>query len=102
MPQTNEQIKKSIFAEVKLIWAVVGIVVGIAFWAWNNQSVQDINIAKLQTSITAIDTRLNVIQNGDLKDLKADMLENRAEINKLAIEIAQLEILINERIPARK
>lgn len=98
--------KKLLYNEVTLVIAVIGITVGVFNYINNPQqqiqSAFDKYQALQEQRDTTITKELQVIREGDLKDLKADILENRNQVDKLTNAITKLETIIQERIPAKK
>jgi hypothetical protein len=110
MPELNgngeSKFRKYLYNEVTLIIAVIGVVWGVFNYINNPQKLIEAEFNKheaVQENYQANLTKeLQVIREGDLKDLKADIIENRNELTKLTNEVIKLQTIINERIPLRK
>lgn len=109
---SESKIQKVIFNQVSLVLAISGVLFGIYFTFANPQKNSDMVIATLRSDLheheavqlasdKAIAAQLELIRQGDLKDLKEDLIENRSEITSLRNEIIKLETIISERIPKK-
>jgi uncharacterized membrane protein len=109
---SESKIQKVIFNQVSLVLAISGVLFGIYFTFANPQKNSDMVIATLRSDLheheavqlesdRAIAAQLELIRQGDLKDLKEDLIENRSEITSLRNEIIKLETIISERIPKK-
>ena len=105
--------QRILYNQVSLIIAAISIAFAIYYTFSNPQKQSEIILAGVQAKLeqhealqrqsdAAVAAQLELIRQGDLKDLKADMLENRGEVVSLQKEIVKLETIITERIPARK
>ena len=109
---SESKIQKVIFNQVSLVLAISGVLFGIYFTFANPQKNAEMVIAALQADLhehesvqlkaeEAIYNELKLMRQGDLIDLKRDIVENRTEITSLRNEIIKLETIISERIPKR-
>lgn len=109
----ESRIKKILFNEVSFILGVVAVVLSAFIYLTNPQNNTDKIINAVNAELKQhealqaeqdkiIAERLNLISQGDIKDLKADLLENRTQIDTLRLEIVKLETIIQERFPIKK
>ena len=103
---------KILYNQGSIIIGAIAIAFSIYYTFANPQKESEETIAMLQaalkqheavqsTSDDALLQKLDLIQNGDIKDLKADLLENRAAIVDLQQTIVKLSTIIDERIPKK-
>jgi len=101
----ESKIRKVIFNEVSLIIALVGVVSSIIFWVVNPQRDNNVAIQLQEQRISAqelIINKLTETQQNDIKEVKTEIVGLRSEVQDLRVGIKALEVIINERIPARK
>jgi hypothetical protein len=93
----TEKVKKSIFSEVKLIYVVVVICLGIAFYVWNGQTQQDIQIIKLEDTLHNVQETINTIKSNDLAhiEVKMDTLTN--EIRSLHDTVLTMQATLKSK-----
>lgn len=112
MEQTNGNLENKVehilIDKVKLIYGIVGVTITILFFFGTIElSVLKTRAALNEHQSVQIETDkatnqiLDLIRQGDLKDLKADLIENRAEIDSLKSEVVKLQTIISERIPKK-
>lgn len=105
--------KKWLYNEFTAAVAIIGVVIGIMNWVQmpqkqNNDALTSLKSEfllhqQLQTQyLNEISKELNTMRDGDLKDVQANIIENRNEISNLREEIVELSTIIDERIPAKK
>jgi uncharacterized membrane protein len=110
---SESKIQKVIYNQVSLVLAILGVAFGIYFTFANPQRNSDQVITEIKAQLDlhqavqvesdkAIADKLEIIRQGDLKDLKNDLMENRTEIVSLQKEIVELKTIINERLPNKK
>lgn len=103
---------KILYNQGSIIMGAIAIAFSIYYTFANPQRESEETIAQLkaalnqheavqQTSDDNLYQKLDLIQNGDIKDLKADLIENRNEIVSLQHEIVKLSTVIEERIPKK-
>lgn len=105
--------QKILYNQVSLIIASVGLAFSVYFIFANPQKQTEQILAATKAEFNTHEAlqeqyqekvayELKLVREGDLKDLKADLIENRNEIVSLQHEITKLQTIIEERIPAKK
>jgi hypothetical protein len=102
----QSKFKQFLYNEVTLVIAIGAFLWGVFnFVSSPQQQIQSefnkheaLQVQQVQSIISQIE----LLQNGDIRDLKADILENRDELVKLTNEVVKLGTIIQERIPAKK
>lgn len=109
----QSKVQKILYNQVTFIIAIVSIAFAIYYTFANPQRQTEqillgveskLNIhekVQEQYQVTVAEA-LKLIKEGDLVDLKRDILENRNEINRLNESIVKLQTIIEERIPIKK
>jgi hypothetical protein len=102
-----------VYKQGTLAVAIVGVCFGVYFTFANPQKNSDKIIAEVNANLTkheavqtlsdeALTSQIKLMREGDLFDLKRDVIENRTQIDILIKEIVKLETIIQERIPVKK
>ena len=103
---TESTFKKYLYNEVTLIIAIGAFLWGVFnFVASPQKQIQadfDKHSALQEQYQQMLIKEIQIIREGDLKDLKADLIENRNQIDKLTVEVTKLGTIIQERIPRIK
>jgi hypothetical protein len=101
-----------LYNKFTFIASIIGVAFGIYFTFANPQKNADKIIAEVNANLIqheavqvesngALAAQMKLLREGDLFDLKRDVIENRNQIDSLAKEIVKLETIINERIPKK-
>ena len=102
-----------LYNKFTLILSILGVAFGVYFTFANPQQSADKIIASIDAKLAQhaavqdqseanIRADIKLLRDGDLKDLKADVLENRDSIVGLQNEVVKLQTIIEERIPKKK
>ena len=106
-------LQKVLYNQVSLIIASVGLAFSIYFLFANPQKQTDSILSGVKTELaiheavqeksnTDLDSRLDLIQKGDIKDLQTNIMDAKTNIIILQNNITELKTIINERIPVAK
>jgi hypothetical protein len=105
--------QKFIYNQGTLIIAAISLAFGIYFTFANPQRNTDTVLAEVKAEFVKhqavqVETdnktanELNAIRTGDLKDTQRQLSDMTVMINTLTVQVAKLETIINERLPAKK
>lgn len=113
MEVAESKLKKVLYNEVSLVIGIIAVAFSVYLFFSNPQRQSEKDTASIVAEISKheelqskfeadVKSEINAIRTGDFKDIQRQLSDQAESINQLRIVTAQLQTIINERIPAKK